>query len=256
MIDFHCHLDLFKEPHAVIEKCKTDSIYVLSVTTTPSAFKITQKISSSAPKIRTALGLHPQLVHERQYEIELFESQIKEAKYIGEIGLDGSRDFNHSWEIQKRIFEQILKSVDQHGGRVMSIHTRNSASEVLNILEKYPSSGIPIFHWFSGNLSELKRAIDIGAWFSVNPVMVKSKKGAEILSLLPPERVLTETDGPFTSDGNLPLYPWNVVSAYRALSYAWKLPENLIEGKLLENLRCLVSLIGDDGEIMVTPKIS
>jgi TatD DNase family protein len=34
VIDFHCHLDLYPDPHAVARDCATRGIYVLSVSTT------------------------------------------------------------------------------------------------------------------------------------------------------------------------------------------------------------------------------
>ena len=38
MIDFHCHLDLYKEPMHVFEQAKRKNKYVLAVTTSPKAF--------------------------------------------------------------------------------------------------------------------------------------------------------------------------------------------------------------------------
>ena len=40
-------------------------------------------------RIRVALGLHPQLAHERRTEIDLFDSLLQNSRYVGEIGLDG-----------------------------------------------------------------------------------------------------------------------------------------------------------------------
>ena len=73
MIDFHCHLDLFPNPAGLVEECERRSLYVLSVTTTPSAFLGTRELSSGSRRIRTALGLHPQLAHERKGELPLFD---------------------------------------------------------------------------------------------------------------------------------------------------------------------------------------
>src|ERR1700741_2594809 len=88
VIDFHCHLDLYPDPHAVRDECARRGLYVLSVTTTPSAWNGTFALSRDAPRIRTALGLHPQLAYERHSELDLFESLIAETRYVGEIGLD------------------------------------------------------------------------------------------------------------------------------------------------------------------------
>ena len=90
MIDFHCHLDLYPNHHAVRHECDRRCMHVLSVTTTPSAWRGTSALAAGSLRIRTALGLHPQLAAERKSELGLFETLLPEAPYVGEIGLDGA----------------------------------------------------------------------------------------------------------------------------------------------------------------------
>src|SRR4051794_11064746 len=97
MIDFHCHLDLYPDPHAVARACVERGLYVLSVTTTPSAWIGTEALAGGAARIRTALGLHPQLAHQRKGELVQFEHRISETRYVGEIGLDGAPEFKQHW---------------------------------------------------------------------------------------------------------------------------------------------------------------
>ena len=93
VIDFHCHLDLYPDPLAVRDECVKRGMYVLSVTTTPSAWQGTSALAADTKRIRTALGLHPQLAHERRNELTLFDGFLPRRPYIGEIGLDGARSF-------------------------------------------------------------------------------------------------------------------------------------------------------------------
>ncbi len=72
-MDFHCHLDLYPDPVAVAKCIARDNIFVLSVTTAPSAFAGTMKLGAGSILIHTALGLHPQLAAERQRELTLFD---------------------------------------------------------------------------------------------------------------------------------------------------------------------------------------
>ncbi|MCM3181164.1 TatD family hydrolase [Cytobacillus horneckiae] len=58
--------------------------------------------------------------------------------------------------------------------------------------------GKVILHWFSGSLSDLNKAIDYGYFFSINNEMIKSVNGRKIIELLPLNRILLESDGPFT----------------------------------------------------------
>ncbi len=134
MIDFHCHLDLYPDPHAVAQDCAARGLYVLSVTTTPSAWKGTSALAAGAPRIRTGLGLHPQLAHERKRELELFERLLPETRYVGEIGLDGAPEYKPYWSDQMAVFKRILDACRNAGGRILSIHSRRAASAVLDVL--------------------------------------------------------------------------------------------------------------------------
>lgn len=241
MIDLHCHLDLYDNPKEVIKRSNELGIFVLSVTTTPSAFEITERLSSSCSRIRTAIGLHPQIAHERHTELEIFRSLVSKARYVGEVGLDGSKDFARFSSIQQIVFEDILAATQASGGKIISVHSRSAASQVVSTIKKFPSAGIPIFHWFSGNQAELREAIDIGAWFSVNPLMLMSKKGKELVRLMPINRVLTETDGPFTRNKSEPFYPWEASLAHPLLSQIWGVPEGEVIAQLLSNLKELTS---------------
>ena len=244
MIDLHCHLDLYENPREVVRKSDELGLFVLSLTTTPSAFELTEKLSLECKRIKTALGLHPQIAHERYREVEIFNNLIQNVRYVGEIGLDGARDFRKHSEIQKKVFEEILFATGKSGGKVMSIHSRGAASETIEVLKKYPNSGIPIFHWFSGTQLELKEAISMGAWFSVNPLMLMSKKGQQLVSLMPRDRVLTETDGPFTKNDNAPFYPWDVSMTHLPLSKIWNISELEVVESLLSNLKALTTSSG------------
>lgn len=239
MIDMHCHLDLYPDPFFVAKQCDQKSLYILSVTTTPSAWQGTSKLANQKNRISTALGLHPQLAHERHHELELFDSLLPNTKYVGEIGLDGGRGYIDHMSVQLHVFKHILRRVTEHGGRIMSIHSRGAAKSVLDELEN--ADGIPILHWFTGGKRDLQRAIDMGCWFSVGPAMLGTKKGQNLVSIMPRDRVLTESDGPFAKINNHPIMPWDTYIAITQLSNIWKEPEDEIKIRLLHNLKYLVS---------------
>ena len=47
-------------------------------------------------------------------------------------------------------------------------------------------------------MSERKLAIDNGAYFSINPKMLETKAGKDVIRNIPADRILLETDAPFT----------------------------------------------------------
>ena len=103
-------------------------MYILSVTTTPSAWHGTSTLANGKNRIRTALGLHPQLAHERKSELPLFDDLVMKTRYVGEIGLDGAPEFREHWKDQVEVFEHILKTCSTAGGRILSIHSRRAAT--------------------------------------------------------------------------------------------------------------------------------
>lgn len=242
MIDFHCHLDLYPDPKAVALTCAERGLYVLSVTTTPSAWAGTRALAGEAARIRTALGLHPQLAHQRKGELVLFERLISETRYVGEIGLDGAPEFKRHWDHQMKVFTRILDICHAAGGRVLSLHSRRAATAVLDALEVRSRVGIPILHWFSGSNRELARAIDMGCWFSVGPAMLRGEKGRDLASRMPRDRVLTETDGPFAQIDGRSVWPWEAGMAVCELASLWGQPPAQVERQLSSNLKRLVHL--------------
>lgn len=241
MIDFHAHLDLYPDPHAVAKECSNQGIYVLSVTTTPSAWKGTSALTEPGSRIRTALGLHPQLAHQRKSELDMFDVNLPDAPYVGEIGLDGAPEFRKHWDDQLAVFNHILQTCTRAGGRVMSIHSRRATAEVLDRLEAFPNAGVSILHWFSGSNRDLERAISLNCWFSVGSAMLISKKSRDLVSHMPRERILTETDGPFAQVDGRSAMPWDAQRAVVQLAGLWGMTMEGVEQKLDNNLCSLVS---------------
>ena len=244
MIDFHCHVDLFPSPELVADEIDRAGTYVLSVTNTPKAFPRTAQLSKGRKRIRTALGLHPQLVSERHGEIGLFKRLLGETCYVGEIGLDGGDEHAQNLKLQKEVFEEILSACSNVGGRVMSIHSRHASGEVIESLSIRPDAGVPILHWFSGPLSHVDKAVNIGAWFSVGLPMLKSRRAAALLKRIPREKILTETDAPFASTSG-EHYPVNKLKETLAvLSRIW----DCNEAETCKQLRANLTILGGKAE--------
>lgn len=240
MIDFHCHLDLYPEPELVLNGLKQKNTYVLSVTTTPLAWHGTSELVKGFKRVRVGLGLHPQLVLERSNEIELFISLLPKTRYVGEVGLDGTPECRQSIDMQKEVFHLILDACAKVGGRILSIHSRSAVSSVLDAIESHPGAGTPVLHWFSGTPSELDRAAKLGCWFSIGPAMLITKKGVRLTEGMPRDKILTETDGPFTVQDGKVLMPWDTIRAVKLLAKIWGIDIQAAHNYLMENLRFLL----------------
>ncbi|MCK6104245.1 Qat anti-phage system TatD family nuclease QatD [Brevundimonas sp. EYE_349] len=242
IVDFHCHLDLFPDPQAVACEVANRGVYALSVTTTPSAFLGTAALAPPNSRIRTALGLHPELAAARAAELPLFETLLSKTAYVGEVGLDGSRPHRDTLDIQTGILMDILILCARAGGKTISLHSRDAARLVLDLLEAEPLAGRPVLHWFVGSPREIARAAEIGCWFSVGPAMLRSDRARRAVALMPRDKLLPETDGPFGLNNGKPLYPWEASLVVPVLAQLWAEPESAVTSQLENNFRKLSAL--------------
>ncbi|MBX2944163.1 MAG: TatD family hydrolase [Cyclobacteriaceae bacterium] len=204
-VDTHCHLDLIQGIQQKYIDEDALPIKTISVTNTPSFFQHNQILFKDAQNIRIAIGMHPELVSQFFVEAELFMSILSETRYVGEIGLDGSERFRASFGIQYKIFKEIIKACADSKDKIITVHTRNAEKEAVSLLKKHlkKSECKVILHWFTGNIEAFTDAMDAGFYFSINHKMTTTKKGQELVERIPKDRLLTETDAPFTLDNKM-----------------------------------------------------
>ena len=242
LVDFHCHLDLYPDHQAAVQEAEEAGVFTLAVTTTPRAWPRNHELAQATRHVRAALGLHPQLVGERASELALWDAHFAEARYIGEVGLDAGPRFYKSLEIQKQVFEHVLRRCAEAGNKVISVHSIRAAKAVLDHIEKYLpiGQGKIVLHWFTGTKAEARRAIEMGCYFSINAAMLSSERHISMVSALPLERLLTETDGPFTKTGERPSKPSDVLIVVEALGQLHGLSTIEVAEKIKANLRELL----------------
>jgi TatD DNase family protein len=109
--------------------------------------------------------------------------------------------------------------------------------------EHFPqSAGFAVLHWFSGSLSEVKRASEFGCWFSVNEKMGQSENGRRLIEAMPIDRILTETDGPFTEiEPGVSTCPWDVGRAVKVVAEIKGMTETEVNALVWKNLFALES---------------
>lgn len=243
LVDFHCHLDLYPDHEALIAECDREGVATLTVTTTPKAWPRNREMTERSTHVRVALGLHPQLVAEREGEIALFEKYLRDARYVGEVGLDAGPRFYSSFQAQERIFERVLRASAEQGGKILTVHSVRSVGKVLGHIERSlpQDRGTVVLHWFTGTASEAQRAIELGCYFSINSEMTRSLKHRQLVVGLPADRLLTETDGPFVQDSGTPVRPKDVGRAVSEIAELRGIPNGEMAALLIRNLRKLVT---------------
>ncbi|GAA6169019.1 Qat anti-phage system TatD family nuclease QatD [Sessilibacter corallicola] len=219
LVDFHCHLDLYPDHERAVQQAESAGIFTLAVTTTPRAWPRNHELAQKTKYVRAALGLHPQLVAEHEAEISLWDRYLPETRYVGEVGLDAGPRFYKSIEAQKRIFRHVLQRCADEGGKILSVHSIRASKIVLDYVEELlpQEKGKVVLHWFTGTKKEIQRAINLGCYFSINSTMLANDRQLPKIMEIPLNRILTETDGPFTKSFDQPATPPDVVHAIDAL---------------------------------------
>lgn len=202
LYDMHCHLDLMPKMKSIIKESLNEDLSIVTVTTTPKAFNQEVDYCKINPNINVALGLHPQLIAERSNELSVVLDSIHDVKYIGEIGLDFNNQYAKSKEKQIEVFTNIIKECSKLGNKTISIHSVKSAQNVLDILKSFNTlrNNYCILHWFTGGEKQLKQAISLGCYFSINERMLNTITGKKLIQSIPENRILVETDAPFINE--------------------------------------------------------
>ena len=250
LVDFHCHLDLYPDHAAAVAAAERARVRTLAVTTTPRAWPRNHALATRTRHVRAALGLHPQLVAERGAELSLWEEYLPQARYVGEVGLDAGPRFYRSLEQQRAVFTRVLQACARFGNKVLSVHSVRAVTPVLDLIEAHlpPPHGQVVLHWFTGTKAEARRAIDLGCYFSINAEMLRADRHRVLVAALPLDRLLTETDGPFTTCNGRQAVPADVLGTIGGLARARELTTGGVADIVFANLRALLTRDGESGD--------
>ncbi|MBU5439804.1 TatD family hydrolase [Tissierella sp. MSJ-40] len=194
LIDMHFHLDFYPNHLQIYNGINKLCQHTLCVTNQPEIFESCVDIYSVTKYIQFGLGYNPQCINDVPFNKSAFLRNLKRTKYVGEVGLDFSPKFYSNKEKQINIFDFICEnSID----KIMSVHCKKAEEALYEILSHRKNSKV-VLHWYSGDEFWLVKFLELGAYFSVNANMINSDKGKKIISRIPIERLLIESDGPFT----------------------------------------------------------
>lgn len=240
LIDAHCHVDLYPDYEQVVQDINRDRIATIAVTNAPSVFQHSANLIGKQKYVRVALGLHPELVAQRSKEITTFIELSSTTRFIGEVGLDFVTTDAEERKLQQKVFAAILADCAFYKDKILTVHSRRAARDVVDMVG-IGFTGSVILHWFSGSIPVLENALGKGCFFSVNPAMTKSEAGQRIIQAIPKNRLLTETDGPFSMVGQRASKPCDVGLVILYLASIWKLPEESVAKQVYANFQAILS---------------
>ena len=207
LTDTHIHLyseDYEKDRDELIENAFQQNIErfflpAIDSETTEAMYELEARYPEN---VFLMMGLHPTHVQEN-YEEELIhvEEQFERRRFyaVGEIGIDLHWD-KSSLAIQQEAFRRQIKLAKKYKLPIV-IHCRKAFDEIFDILEEEKSDDLfGIFHCFTGNLEQAKRALSYNLKLGIGGVVTfKNGKIDQFLNEIPLKEIVLETDGPYLS---------------------------------------------------------
>ncbi len=123
---------------------------------------------------------------------------------IGECGLDFFRIEGGGEGIKEKQREAFVAQVKlaHEVQKPLMIHCREAFPDLISILNtqcKILNTPPGIIHFFSGTLGDAEKLLDMGFYFTFGGVVTFSRDYDEVIKMIPPERILSETDAPYVA---------------------------------------------------------
>ncbi len=184
-------------------------------------------------------GLHPTHVKENyKEELEHVEEMLEKRSFfaIGEIGVDLYWDKSFLKQ-QQAAFKHQIRLAKRYGLPIV-IHCRDAFDEVFEVLESERADNLyGIFHCFTGNLEQARRAISYNMKLGIGGVATfKNGKIDQFLNQIDIQHIVLETDSPY-------LAPTPYRGKRNESAYLIKVQEKLadIYGKSLEDIATITT---------------
>lgn len=205
LIDTHTHLNaeqFDEDREEVIQRALDNGVHrIVNIgfnrETIPTSIALAEKYEF----IYSAVGWHPQDAKDMTpQDLKWIEDLCAHPKVvaIGEIGLDYYWDTSPK-DIQQKVFREQIQ-LARRINKPIIIHNRDAHQDIVDILKEEKASEIGgVMHCFSGSWEIAEQCLDMNFYISFGgPVTFKNaKQPKEVLSKVPLDRLLIETDAPY-----------------------------------------------------------
>jgi len=203
LIDTHCHLDFpdfDPDRDLVVARAKEAGLeYIVNIGSSLKGSAQSVQLSQRYACVWATVGCHP---HEADRATEETLSalrnlaQDKKVVAIGEVGLDYYKNYSKK-ENQVPLFETLV-ALAKETDLPLVIHNRLAETDTLRILK----GAMPVkavVHCFSGDAEFLRECLGLGFFvsFTCNITYKKAQALRDLVKIVPPDRLLLETDAPF-----------------------------------------------------------
>jgi len=200
LVDTHCHLDfkpLSDQTAAVLKRARAAGVTrILAPSYNAASWPQVRELAQH-DSVYAAFGLHPWAAQENLNTADLRALLLlPKCCAIGEIGLD-SKIENLNMARQIDVLRQQLDLALELDLPVL-LHCRGAFQEMLEILEDYSPRLRGVLHAFSRGPELAARFVDAGLHIAFGGALTRhnAKQARRAAQVLPPERLLLETDAP------------------------------------------------------------
>lgn len=207
LIDSHAHIqgkEYAGEAEAVIARARAagvDRIIAVGGAGDMSSNGAAVELAARFENIYATVGMHP---HDAKdvgaEELRILQELAASPKVVavGETGLDYY--YNHSpHEVQRRVFSQFIQMARATQLPIV-VHERDAAKETADLLRGEGAGQLRgVIHCFTGNYESACAYLDLGFYLSFTGIITFKNADAlrEVVSKVPLERMLVETDSPY-----------------------------------------------------------
>ncbi|MGG1637979.1 TatD family hydrolase [Paenibacillus sp. NRS-1760] len=202
------HRSYNQDREQVVERAAANGVSPLVITGTSlrNSMEAARYAGRLPGKLYSTAGVHP---HDAKSCTDETMKKLKQLAVqpqvvaIGECGLDYNRDFSPR-DVQRKWFaEQIDLAIEQD--MPLFLHEREAFSDFIAIL-KEQSVQKAVVHCFTGTLPELKAYLEMGFHIGITGWICDERRGKhlkELVRMIPLDRLMIETDGPFLTPRDL-----------------------------------------------------
>ena len=218
LIDTHFHLDFYQNHNEIYKIINDKKQYTLCMTNSPGVFLSCKNLYPETKYLKFALGFHPLNTSLKDEDFNHFIRMAKNVNYIGEVGLDFKS--NKALDVDKQLyyFDKIVE-LCANENKLFSVHVKGAEKELVEIISKYKPSKC-IVHWYGGSTKYLQDLIKLGCYFSFNANMTINTRVLQKVKLIPNDRILIESDGPFSKVNGKKYHPNFLIDIYKSIAIA------------------------------------
>ena len=203
------HESFDKDFNKVIEEAKMYDVKKICITSTSiEDTKISLKLlEKNEDFFITTCGIHPHYANSfKKSNIEEIKKLSEHAaiKAIGETGLDFNRNFSKK-ENQILCFNSQIE-VAQELNLPLFLHQRDAHKDFMDCFKNIDLKVNAVVHCFTGEKEEFYEYLDKGFWIGFTGWIcdpVRGKHMIDLLSNMPLDRIMIETDSPYLLPKNL-----------------------------------------------------